>query len=115
MHIKPPPRRNGTVKRVVNDDGTTPASPADARILAARDRLPNMTLRTAASRARDELVALERYLSKRGMLDEFSLTNLWLVVGPWHGAGASCPHKVDCATNRKCNGDCASPTAHNGE
>ncbi len=81
---------------------------ADARLLALRDKLPQMTLRTPADRARSELEALERYLRKRGMLDEFSLTNLWMVVGPWHGANASCPHKADCAANSKCNGDCAS-------
>lgn len=81
---------------------------ADARILAQRDKLPPMNPRTPADLARVELLAIERYLIGRCMLDEFSLTNLWVVVGPWHGAHGSCPHKVDCATNRKCNGDCVS-------
>ncbi|MFK5284326.1 hypothetical protein ACI3PL_32570, partial [Lacticaseibacillus paracasei] len=61
MHIKPPPRQNGTVKRVVNDDGTTPATPAEAEELAKKavgDYL------TACRIASADPVAMGNYLMK---------------------------------------------------
>jgi hypothetical protein len=40
----------------------------------------NYTAKSTHERAREELLALERHLTKRALSDEFSRTNLWLLV-----------------------------------
>ena len=70
----------------------------DAKRLAQRDKF-RATMKTfeqtTHDRARDELKALERHLVKRCLMDEFSMTNLWLLVDA-KGRGDYVARVTDC-------------------